>query len=294
MEREREVILQEIAQTNDTPDDLVFENLQTICWPEQSIGRPILGTINSVKAIQKADLQQFIDNNYIGKNIIISAAGRLKHNDLVTLTEKYFAKIAHKKTTSIPQAEYTGKTFVETKDLEQAHVVVAHEGVCYTDDDYYAANIWSAMLGGGMASRLFQEIREKRGLAYSIFSYNSSYDDTGMFCIYAGTSEEHVPELMKIVQEECTKSINTLTKEELKRAKAQYTANMRMAQESSDSRMGRIPLCHFTDGRFKPLEESLEDIEAVTLADCTRVAKRILATPRSISALGAVKQEMFS
>ncbi|MFT7433934.1 MAG: putative Zn-dependent peptidase [Alphaproteobacteria bacterium] len=287
IEKERLVILQELGQSIDEPDEIVFENLQKMTYPDHPMGRSILGTEETVKGISADDLTGFMAEHYTADNMILSAVGNIDHAELVTLAEKHFSGLKNGLKDSYTAPEYTGGDVVEHRDLEQVHVVVSYEGFSIMHPAYYAANIWVAILGGGMASRLFQEVREKRGLAYSVYSYLSNHSDCGTFGIYAGTGKDSVDELINVIDTEIEKSLTTITDDELKRAKAQLIAGIRMAQESTDSRMGRIARNIFVYGRFVPLQEVIDEVEAVTI-EAVQDSGKLLSNKetRALSILG--------
>lgn len=293
MERERGVILQEFGMMQDTPDDMVFEHLQKTFYPDQPIGRHILGTKDTITNMSRDDLQQFINANYTSKNMIIAASGAIDHKELVNLVEQHFANInVGDATTEMKKATYNGGKIVDTKsDLEQVHIALGWQAINYFDDDYYAAHLWNTALGGGMSSRLFQEIREKRGLVYSVFSFLSNYVDDGNFGVYAGTSAKDVPELMTVMRDELQKASEEMTEEELLRAKAQLKAGLIMSHESTDSRMSQIARNQMVYGRYIPLEESIQKIESVEIKDCLRAAKTMLNGKEGLAAVGPISEE---
>lgn len=289
VERERGVILQEIGQTLDTPDDMVFEHLQNKLYPNQPMGRSILGTHSSVSAMKKTDFQQFVHTFYTAPNMVLAASGNVEHEAFVAEVEKAFALLSAAPATKPETAVYVGGTHIETKnDLEQVHVAAAWPAITYFDNDYYAAHLWNTVLSGGMSSRLFQEIREKRGLVYSVFSFVNTYTDTGDFGVYAGTSAKNVAELMQVMAAELAKASTHISEEELERAKAQLLASLVMSQESTDARMTKIARNLMLYNRAIPVEETRQKIAATTVADCLRAGQRMIAGQRSLSVLGPV------
>ncbi|QXT40943.1 M16 family metallopeptidase [Gymnodinialimonas ceratoperidinii] len=265
IEVERGVILQEIGQAADTPDDVIFDWLQAAAYPEQPLGRTILGPAERVQAFGRKDFDTFVAENYGPGQLIVSAAGAVDHDEIVRLAEKAFGHLK-----PVPQAlpqpgTFQGGEHRVVKALEQAHFTLALEAPGYRSDDIYTAQIYATALGGGMSSRLFQEIREKRGLCYTIYSQVGSYDDTGLLTIYAGTSGEDLPELVGLTIDELKRSADTMTEAELARARAQMKAGLLMGLESPSARAERLARLVAIWNRVPPLEESVARIDAVTL-----------------------------
>ncbi|WP_172328090.1 insulinase family protein [Mangrovicoccus sp. HB161399] len=263
IEVERGVILQEIGQALDTPDDVVFDWLQEVSYPGQALGRTILGPAERVGAFSREDLSKFVAERYGPGQMILSAAGAVDHDKIVKQAESLFG---HLKSSSfeIPEpAKFAGGERREQKTLEQVHFTLAFESPSYRDPGIYTAQIFATALGGGMSSRLFQEIREKRGLCYSIFAQASAYSDTGMTTIYAGTSGEQLGELCAITMDEIRKSVGGLTEAEISRARAQMKAGLLMGLESPSARAERLARVLSIWDRVPSIEETIENIEAV-------------------------------
>lgn len=289
IEKERLVILQELGQSIDEPDEMVFENLQSMTYKNHPMGRSILGTADTVNSINVDDLKEFMAKHYTAENMILSATGNVNHDEFVALAEKHFANLNHGTDDVYTAPTYTAGEYISHKELEQVHVVLSYEGFGISHPAYYAANIWVSILGGGMSSRLFQEVREKRGLAYNVYSYLSNHSDCGTFGIYAGTGKDSVDELLEVIDKEVEKSLTTITEAELNRAKAQLIAGVRMSQESTDSRMGRIARNLFVYKRFVPLSEIIEQVQAVDI-EAVQNAGKLLSNKntRALSILGPV------
>ena len=232
IERERQVILQEIGMTHDTPDDLIFDYYYETAYKDQAIGRPILGTSDIISKMSGETIRAHIDMFYTPERTVISAAGNITHEQLVADAVKYFSDASNQRLESKINTHYSGGAFYVPKNLEQAHVILGFEGLSRFDDNYYAAQILNTVLGGGMSSRLFQEIREKRGLAYSVFSFHSAYHDTGLFGVYAGTGPDDTPELMPVLCDELLRVGNDITIDEVERAKTQLKSSLVMGRES--------------------------------------------------------------
>src|SRR3990167_6298591 len=208
--RERDVILQEIGQTQDTPDDIIFDYLQETAFPNHSLGRPILGSPENVRRIQQKDLKDYMEKEYSSSRMVFAATGAVKHENIVELCQKYFSKLSNHETKSYEKSTYRGGHFYENRKLEQVHLVLGYESCPYGHADYYPTAVFSSLLGGGMSSRLFQEVREKRGLVYSIYSFNTAFRDSGIFGIYAGTGESQVTDLLPTIRDVLTTFSQTL------------------------------------------------------------------------------------
>ena len=285
IEVERGVILQEIGQAADTPDDIIFDWLQEVSYPGQPLGRTILGPAERVRAFGRADFDRFVASHYGPGQLILSAAGAVDHDQIVRLAEAAFG---HLRAVPVPLADparFTGGERHEVKALEQAHFTLALEAPGYRSDDIHTAQIYASALGGGMSSRLFQEIREKRGLCYTIYAQVGAYDDTGMLTIYAGTSGEDLPELVGLTIDELKRSAEDMTHAELARARAQMKAGLLMGLESPSSRAERLARLVAVWNRVPPLEETVAQIEAVTLAGLRDHAVGLVGAGKAAMAL---------
>ncbi len=288
LERERAVIIQEIGQSFDTPEDLIFDQMQEVLYPDQPLGRPILGTEALIKTIPRADIAGYMKRNYTASGMVLAAAGNIDHAALVAQAETAFAEIGQGLPPEAAPARYAGGERYENRDLEQVHFTLGFDGVPYGDPDYYAANVFSYLLGGGMSSRLFQEIREKRGLVYSIYSFTSPYRDGGNFGIYAGTGETEVDELVPVLCDELQKVTAKIDAEELARTKAQMRAGLLMSLESTSSRCERLAQNMLIHGRVFSYQEIIDKIDAVDASAVMQVAQRMLRTKPTVAALGPV------
>ena len=287
--RERAVVLQEIGQANDTPDDIIFDTFQETAYPDQPLGRAILGTADIVSTMPRDTLKGYIDAQYGSDRMILSAAGNLDHDTLAGLAEKAFGGVRASRAEAPQPGVYIGGDSREIRDLEQAHLVMGFEGVGYGDDDYYALAVLSTALGGGMSSRLFQEVREKRGLVYSIYTFSSAYQDGGLFGLYAGTGEAEVAELVSVVCDELRRAAaDTMAEDEVARSRAQIKAGILMSLESTSSRAERIARHLQVYDRVIPVDEIARRINSVTAEDVRRVAERLLTSNSTLTALGPV------
>ena len=290
LERERQVILQEIAMHQDTPDDLVFDLYQEMAFPNQPLGRSILGKPERVESFSREDLISYTAKHYQPNRMVLAAAGCVDHAETLAIANEFFA--ARKNTVAAPamqHATYKGGEKTLEKDLEQVQLVLGFPGVGTTHADYYAIQVFATVLGGGMSSRLFQEIREKRGLAYSVSSYAVGYQDVGVLGIYAGTTTEHLAELTVGLNEVLTSMKHGVGAEELLRAKNQLKAGTVMTRENCSSIAEWIARHLLTYGEYRTCEQLVAEIEAVTEADMIRMAELCLqaATP-TVAALGPV------
>jgi predicted Zn-dependent peptidase len=289
--KEQSVITQEIAQTLDNPDDLAYEKLLEVAYVNQPIGRSILGTVENITKFDKDILTQYIDKHYFAENIVISAAGDIEHSKIVDLANNYFNNIksnsnyiSNKK---VIKANYTNGHSIIDKDLEQVSYMLAYEGISYKDiHAYYTAQLMSIIFGGGISSRLFQEVRENRGLAYSVGSFMSSYNDTGLFMIHAGAGREHLSELVKVINQEKEQICLNITQEELDRAKAQVRSSLLMADEKTGYKSEEIGKNYSIFGRFFLTKDILEVIDSVTTKDIINIAGKIFSSKASISLVG--------
>ncbi len=286
LERERGVILQEIGQANDTPDDIIFDHFQTTAYPDQPMGRPVLGAEGNIKSMTRDQLTGYMHRHYAAGNTVIAAAGNLQHDTVVDLAKRHFAGLPSDMPGPFAAGAYQGGEFRESRELDQVHIVLGFPGVSYADPDYYPALLLSTLLGGGMSSRLFQEIREKRGLVYSIYSFAAPFLDSGLFGLYAGTGEEEAKELMPVTLEALRDVRHTVTEAELARARAQVKASLLMSLESSGSRCEQLARQMQVFGRVVPTAETVAKLQAVTVDSVQRVATRIFRGTPTLAAMG--------
>lgn len=286
LERERGVILQEIGQANDTPDDIIFDRFQETAYPDQPMGRPVLGTEALIREMRRDTLMGYMRRHYAAGNTVLAAAGNLEHDKVVDLARQHFADLPAHTPGIAQECLYRGGEFREARDLDQVHIVLGFPSVQYGDPDFYAAMLLSTLLGGGMSSRLFQEIRERRGLVYSIYSFSAPYHDGGLFGIYAGTGESEAEELVPVTLEELRKVQQLVTPEELNRARVQSKAGLLMSLESTGSRCEQLARQLQVFGRVVPVAETVAKIDAVTVDDIRRVAGRIFRGAPTLAAMG--------
>ena len=288
LQRERAVILQEIGQAFDTPDDIIFDHFQETAYPGQALGRPVLGTSEIVSGINRGTLKSYMARHYGAGTMVLTAAGKIKHARFVDLVTQAFDSLPHVTDTKVAPAEYRGGDYREGRELEQVHLLLGFESVGYRDPDYYTASVFSTLFGGGMSSRLFQEVREKRGLVYSIYSFSSPYHDGGLFGIYAGTGESEVEELIPVICDELSKASHEAGEEELTRAQAQLKASILMSLESTGARCEHLAQQIMIYGRPLEVREIVERIEAVDVAAVRRFAARLAASRLTLASLGPI------
>lgn len=264
IEVERGVILSEIGQSLDTPDDIVFDWLQETAFPDQPMGRPILGPAERVRSFNRDDLAGFVEEYYGPEQMVLSAAGAVDHDSIVAEAEQLFGGLKRRNASAFAPARFVGGEKRVIKDLEQAHFTFATESPGFRADDVYTGQIFSSVLGGGMSSRLFQEAREKRGLCYSIFAQASAHEDTGMFTVYAGTSGKDVAALAELTINELRRARTDMSEAEVERARQQMKAGMLMGLENPSARAERMARMVSVWGRVPSLEEAIGKIDAVT------------------------------
>ena len=288
IEVERHVILQEIGQALDTPDDVIFDWLQEASYPDQAFGRTILGPSERISSFDRGDLTRFVGEHYGPDRMILSAAGGVDHDRIVAGATAIFGGLKPAGTPLIQPAAFLGGERREVKDLEQVHFALAFEAPGYRAPDVYTAQVYATALGGGMSSRLFQKIREERGLCYSIFAQSAAYEDTGQITLYAGTSEEEIGELTRLTLDELKRSSEDMTEAEVARARAQLKAGLLMGLESPSSRAERAARLLAIWGRVPDLDEAVARIDAVSLGDVRRYAGGLTQSKSALALYGPV------
>ncbi|KPQ07989.1 MAG: putative Zn-dependent peptidase [Rhodobacteraceae bacterium HLUCCA12] len=285
IEIERHVILQEIGQTLDTPDDVIFDWLQEASYPEQPLGRPILGPADRIARYGQDDLRGFVGSHYGPGQMILAAAGAVDHDQLVKLAERYFGDL---KAFAMPDAEPARFDCGERrviKDLEQAHVALAIEGPAFRHRDVFTAQIFAGILGGGMSSRLFQKLREEKGLCYTTFAQAGAHDDTGSITIYAGTGPDEVSDLATLTIDEIRRTASDVSEAELNRARTQMKAGLLMGLEGPSARAERLARLLAIWDRVPSVDEAVARIDAVDLATIRAYAERTVSEARLAMAL---------
>lgn len=288
IETERHVILQEIGQALDTPDDIIFDWLQEVSYPDQPFGRTILGPEERVSSFSRDDLRTFVGEHYGPDQMILSASGGVDHDAIVKQAEAIFGGLKPVGASRLHPATFSSGEKREVKDLEQVHFALAFEASGYRADDVFVAQIYATAMGGGMSSRLFQKIREERGLCYSIFAQSGAYEDTGQITIYAGTSEDEIGDLIGLTVDELKRAADDMSEAEVARARAQLKAGMLMGLESPSNRAERNARLLAIWGRVPGVEEAVARIDAVTTADVRRYSGALAGSAAAVALYGPV------
>jgi len=288
LDREQQVIVQEIGAARDNPDDHVFDLFQQAAYPDQPIGRTILGTVESVKSFSPTTIRDYMERNYVGDQMVVCAAGNVDHDALVDIANNRFHDLKADGAPVPQKAQYVGGEQRVLSDHEQAHIVLGFEGRAYNSDGFYAAQILASILGGGMSSRLFQEVREKRGLCYSVYAFHWGFSDTGIFGVHAATGQSDIAELVPVIIDELQKAGEKILQEELDRARAQYRAGLIMSAESPASRASQIARQLLLFGRPIAKEELMERLSALTIERLTDLSARLFSTKPTLTAVGPV------
>ena len=287
LEREKNVIIQEIGAVLDTPDDLVFDHFQERAFPDQAVGRSILGTPETVRSFNRGQLATYLLRRYRGPRMVVAAAGAVDHEHLVAEAGARLASISGDQPAVQMPASYAGGIHLAPRDLEQVHLLIGIEGCSFKDEEYHAVQVLSNVLGGGMSSRLFQDVREERGLCYAIYAFHWSYADTGLFGVYAGTDEGDVSELTAAVIDQILETGDTVTEEEVARAKAQMKVGLLAALEGSGARADQLARQMLGFGRVIPVEEIVARVDAVDVAKVRAAARRLLLGAKpTLAAIG--------
>ncbi len=288
IEVERGVILQEIGQSHDTPDDVIFDWAQERAFPGQAVGRSILGPAENIRRFDRGALERFIETAYAPDKIVVAAAGLVDHAELVDLATRHFGDLKPRPPRALEPARYEGGEIRVEKDLEQAHMILGFEGPGYRDDGFHAAQVAATALCGGMSSRLFQEVREKRGLCYAIFASPSNYLETGWTSIYAGANGSDLRELIDVCADELRKGAAETTEEETARARAQIRAALLMGLESPAARCQRLARSLLAHDRVRGVPEVIEEIATVDAAAVRRALEAQLASTPTLALYGPV------
>lgn len=289
LEREKHVILQEIGAAHDTPDDIVFDRFTETAFRHQTLGRSILGTPETVRAFTSQQLRGFLERQYAADRMIVVAAGAVDHDAFVREVEKRLGSFQPRCEATLPTlAHYVGGDFRESRDLMDAQIVLGFEGRAYHVRDFYASQVLSMILGGGMSSRLFQEVREQRGLCYSVYAFHWGFSDTGIFGIHAATGKEDIAELTRVLLAELKRSGEAILPEELNRARAQYRAGLLMSQESPSSRASQIARQLLLYGRPIPMDELMDRLSKLTTERLADLSSRLFSARPTIAAVGPV------
>lgn len=289
LEREQHVILQEIGAAHDTPDDIVFDRFTEAAFRHQTIGRSILGTPETVQSFTSRQVRDYMERQYGAERMVLVAAGDVTHDAFVREVEKRLGSFRTKAETAVPAAaRYSGGEFREDRDLMDAQIILGFEGRAYHVRDFYASQVLSMILGGGMSSRLFQEVREKRGLCYSVYAFHWGFSDTGLFGVHAATGQSDIAALMPVIVEELGRAGESITIEELNRARAQYRAGLVMSGESAASRASQIARQMLLFGRPIAKEELMERLGGLTVERLTDLSARLFSSRPTLAGIGPI------
>ena len=301
VETERGVILEEIAMNDDEPGDEVHDLFGKAVYGEHPLGRQISGSVGTVSALTRAQIESFYRSRYTGPSIVVGAAGNLDHDRVVEQVAAALAAAAPiaepapRRPTGPLVTVHSGRTLVRAKDTEQAHVVLGGAGLVRDDDRRYALGALNNVLGGGMSSRLFQQIRERRGLAYSVYSYTSQYSDSGLFAVYAGCAPGKVDEVLELTREELARvAAEGVTDAEVARGKGMYKGSVVLGLEDTGSRMSRLGKGELVYPDLLSVDDLLARVDAVTPDDVRAVAAEVLANPMSLAVIGPFDDHDFA
>lgn len=289
LQRERGVILQEIAASLDSPDDIVYDFISEAAFPNQPVGRPILGTAESVSGFDREHLRDYLLTHYHAPNMVLAAAGAVDHDALMSEAERRLSALPSEPGPPPPRAIYTGGTKQSDKPFEQTHLMLALEAPPYHHAGYFASQILAGALGGGMSSRLFQEVRERRGLCYSIYAFSMGLTDSGMFIVHAAGAPEKADELFAVIRSELERAAEGgFTQAEIDRVKAQLKIGLLAGLESSSGRAEQLARHVLFHGRLLSKAELIERIEKVDAAELQAMVEKVLASPLSLATVGPI------
>jgi predicted Zn-dependent peptidase len=302
VEIERGVILEEISMHDDDPGDVVHDLFTGALFGGHPLGRPVIGTVDTIRAMTRDQIHGFYRDRYTPGNLVVAAAGNLDHEQVVDLVGTAFASQLTDPVAEPSRPRDGGTvpllapaTVVQAKDTEQAHIVLGGRGVHRHDDRRFTLGVLNQALGGGMSSRLFQEIREKRGLAYSVYSYNTQYADGGVVGVYAGCAPGRVAEVLGLVREELAEvAVKGLTEDEVARGKGMLKGSTVLGLEDTGSRMSRIGKGELLYGDLLEVDDLLARIDAVSVDDVRSVASELLGQPMSLGVIGPFDDHDFS
>ena len=300
-EAERQVILEEINMHEDSPDELVHDVFMQTLWPDAPLGRPVLGTVDSISGMERDQVRRFWKRHYVPGNFVVAAAGNLEHDEMAENVMRWLdtgddvpaGRGAVRRSRMAPLA--APGVSIKSRPTEQAHICMGTAGLARNDPRRFALGVVTDAIGGGMSSRLFQEIRETRGLCYSVYAYHSMFAETGAFVVYAGTTPTKAGEVMKLVNKELEDVAEKgITDEELERAKEHMKGSMVLSLEDTAGRMSRLGKSELAHGEILTVDQSLERIDAVTPDDCRAVASAVFAGPRAMSIIGPFEEDEIS
>ena len=289
LDKERGVILQEIGMYADEPDSIVGDKFDELAYPNQPMGRSILGTSEIIKSISRDEVEGFMKSFYNPLKMVFSVSGNFDEDKIIKIVEEKFQNLPQGNDDYIPKSSYAGGEYREEKNLEQVKLLLGFEGVDIHSDLYYATRVYSTLLGSGMSSRLFQEIREKRGLVYSIYSSGDFFSDSGIFYVYAGTGHKEVKELIPVLCDQLNINANTFTQEELTKTKAKFKVGILKGEESISSRCRSNASSYLMHNKLRSPEEFIAQIDAVQLEDLEKARTQILESNLTVSSIGPIE-----
>lgn len=295
LEKEKKIIKEEVKMVEDTPDDYIHDLFNKTIWGDEGLGQSILGRRDTIAAFTREDLMHHISKYYGTKDIIISCAGKFQPAKMLGLLRERFGGLRRgSEPRKGPPPEFRSDVKVYTKDISEAHICIGVPSVSQTSEDRYALFVLNTLLGGGVSSRLFQEIRENRGLAYSVYSYTSMYIDAGLWGVYAGVSKKRIREVAELIIQEMLSLKDTLTAEELDKAKRHLKGNMILGLESTNSRMNNIARQEICFGRYISPDEISKAVEVVSLKQLKELSERLLTKKSlSITAYGPLQKDVL-
>jgi len=292
LRKEQHVVLEEIKMYDDSPDEMIHDLFTRTMWRGSDLGEPTIGYAQTVTALDRTHLRTWMAQRYAPQTVVVTAAGNLDHDTVVQLVGAVFNEFAgHAVSPVADHPQLTPDVSITFKDTEQAYVLLGSRGLSLRDDDRYALSLLDTILGGGMSSRLFQEVREKRGLAYSVYSFQQGYRDAGLFGVYAGTSPDRVQECVDVICAELDGALSGVSEAEVLLAREHLKGNLTLSLESTSSRMMRLGRNELVYSRQIPVEEIEARIDAVDAAAVARVARTVLASEtRGLCVLGPVAE----
>ena len=288
LERERTVVVQEILEADDAPDDVIFDRFQQTVYPDQSLGRSVLGTAELIRGMPRDVLLDYRRRHYGASRMVFAAAGRVDHETMVGLAERYLGELSPGTPPTREVARYVGGDWRQRRDLEQVHVILGFESVPFHHKDFYTASVLSTVLGGGMSSRLFQEVRERRGLVYSIYTFPATFADSGVIGIYAGAGQSEIGEVIPVICDVVAGLPEDLGEAEVARARTQLKANILMSRERSSSRCQQLARQLIVFDRPLTVDEIVAKVDAVTTDAVADAARRLAEGTPTLAAIGPV------
>jgi predicted Zn-dependent peptidase len=286
LEREKQVVLAELGESRDTPDDIIFDHLSAAAYQGQTYGRPVLGDETTIAAIDVEALRRWLEEQYRPAGLILAAAGKVDEDALLKLAEARFGDLEAGRPPVFEPARFTSGVVTDARRFDQVHIAFAHPGVDQRHDDVYALNLFASAVGGGMSSRLFQEVREERGLAYSVYAWSSASADTGQLGVYCAAAKAEAPRAFALSREVLTRSADDLNETELQRAKAQAKAGLLMGLESVQSRCDHLARQVQVQGRIVPVAETVAQIDAVDLKQAREAGATALSGGLATASVG--------